>query len=67
MKNMPCVNTILLNRYQAQIDAEAFADAAEERRWERMWDELDAALAAGILSDESYQVIRQAMDEDLKS
>lgn len=64
--NAPCIVTRDLNRYQAQIDAEALEAEARDEQFERVWDELDAALKAGILSGESYDMIRSAMDEDLK-
>lgn len=56
----------IINSAQREMDAQARQDAYEEERIDQLWDELDAALHAGILSAESYNLIRNAMDEDMK-
>lgn len=66
MNNMPCIVTRDLDAQQGIWDAQAEEAAARDEQFERVWNELDAALAAGILSDESYDMIRSAMDEDMK-
>jgi hypothetical protein len=60
---MPCVNTILLNRYQAEIDAQDRRDTWEDNQWCAFWDEIEAAEKSGALSSWAVGILTKAVED----
>lgn len=61
--NAPCIVTRDLNRYQAQIDAEAERDAWEDSQRDNFWDEIDKAEKAGHLSSWAVGILTKAVED----